>query len=376
MSYKDDYRRAVFLNAYGNGKPIRENNEYSRYFEFECGITNPRKYHKDLIKAGYLQQSPTKDVISSLKVTELKEICDSLGISKAGKKLDLINRIISFCPAEQIYSFAEEQLYSLSEKGSSFVREHEDYIQLHKHKNWGIGLDEYIDFKQSLPFNGSFRDISWGIFNNRIIEYAKEYGLLRNNYLNMSYLMKEESEYGEELKYLLYVLFLDICGADTVRHLEYCDTKDEALKDYDCFVFRTVIPNEIAHLKGYYNESYVDWIYTQNKRLPMNLCDVATFKQLISDIFNGIENLQEKYEKIFYGNYQKYIDDYFAMNPLSERQKYEARIDFLDKGGTRKELERLQNDKKSSENTQKSGGCLTSMLMCCLFIFSIISFLI
>lgn len=376
MSYKDDYSKAVFLSAYGNGKPLRKNNEYSRYFEFECGITNPRKYHKDLIKTGYLQPSPTKDVISSLKVTELKEICDSLGISKSGKKLDLINRIIAFCPAEQIYSFAEEQLYSLSEKGSTFVREHEDYIQLHKHKNWGIGLDEYINFKQSLPFNGSFRDISWGIFNKRIIAYAKEYGLLRNNYLNMSYLMKEEGEYGEELKYLLYVLFLDICGADTVWHLEYCDTKDEALEDYDCLALNTVIPNEIARLKEYYKESYVDGIYTQFKRLPINLCDITTFKQLISDIFNDIENIKEKYEKIFHSNYQKYIDDYFSKNPLLKHQKYDEWLNFVEKGGTTEEWNRLQNNQISEVNAKKSGGCLTSMLMYCLFIFLIISFLI
>lgn len=316
MSYKDDYNKAVFLNAYGNGKPLRNNNEYQRYFEFECEITNPQKYHKDLIKTGFLQPSPAKDVILSLKVSELKTICDSLGISKTGKKQDLVDRIASTCSSEQMRSFVKEPLYSLSEKGISYLNEHDDYVKLHNHKNWEITLDEYIEFKHSLPFNGKFRDVAWSIFNKRIIEYAKNYGFLRNNYLHMSYLMKEENKHNEELKYLLYVLFFDICGADIIERLRYCDTKKEALEKYYCFGFNTVIPSEIFNLQKYYNEAYVKEIYSHYQNLPLNLCDAITFKELLLDIFNNCENFQEKYEKIFQNNYQQYVDERFGESQL------------------------------------------------------------
>ena len=61
MSFRDDYNKAVFLNAYGNGKPLKENEEYQRYFEFECGITNPSGYHKRLIEEGYLAPASITD---------------------------------------------------------------------------------------------------------------------------------------------------------------------------------------------------------------------------------------------------------------------------------------------------------------------------
>ena len=376
MSYKEDYNRAVFLNAYGHGKPLKKNEEYQRYFEFECEIANPRKYHKSLIKEGYLQPSTVKDIVSSLKVPELKMICDSLGIIKTGKKQELVDRIASSCSSEQLNSFINEQLYSLSKEGILFMDEHEDYVELHKHKNWGISLDEYVKVKQSLPFKGSFRDVAWGIFNKRIIEYSKQHGLLRNNYLCMSNLMKEENKHEEELRYLLYVLFFDICDSDINQHLDYCDTKEEALRNYDCFALKTSIPQIIANLEKYYNESYVDEIYAQYKKFPIDLCDATTFKLLIFDIFNDTENIKNKYQKILYDNYVKHVDKYFAKHPVSKRQEYEKWLDFLDNGGTTEEWKRMQNSKNSSTGVKKSGGCLTSILVCCLFIFLIMSFLI
>lgn len=343
MSCRDDYNKAVFLNAYGNGKPLRKNEEYQRYFEFECGITNPRSYHKHLIKEGYLEPSSTTDIISSLKVSELKIICDSLGISKNGKKQDLVEKIISSSPPNFLCSFTKEELYSLSAKGISFMKEHEDYVTLHNHKNWDISLEEYVDFKHSFPFYGNFRDIVWGIFNKRVIEYSNKYGFLRNNYLNMSYLMKEENNHKEELRYLLYVLFFDVCGVENVEHLEFYDSKEEVYErlSYDCMAFDTRIPSYIASLKDYYEEAYIDKMYSQYNRLPLNLCDVTTFKLMISDIFNGCEKLKEKYESIFSLNFHNYIDNYFSS----------------------------QTQYKHSNISPKNGGCLSSVITVCLIIF-------
>lgn len=343
MSFRDDYNKAIFLNAYGNGKPLKENEEYQRYFEFECGITNPSGYHKRLIEEGYLEPSSITDTISSLKVSELKVICDSLGISKNGKKQDLVKKIISSSSPNNLQSFVKEKLYSLSIKGASFIKEHEDYVALHNHKNWDISLEEYVDFKNSLPFYSNFRDVAWGIFNKRIIEYSNKYGLLRNNYLHMSYLMQEENNHSEELRYLLYVLFFDVCGIETVEHLNIYDSKDEANKylSYESMAFDTCIPSHIASLKDYFEETYVDQIYAQYKHLPLNLCDVVTFKLMISDIFNGYEGIKEKYESIFSLNFHSYIDNYFSS----------------------------QVQCKHSNISSKSGGCLSSIITICLIIF-------
>ena len=337
MGYQDDYNKAIFLKAYGNGKPLKDNSEYQRYFEFECRITNPRKYHKHLIKEGYLQTASPESSISSLKLNELKQICETVGISKTGKKKELVDRIISSCSPEEINSFVEEQLYVLSDKGARFLEDNRDYVELHNHKNWGITLDEYINFKNSLSFTGDFQDVAWGIFNKRVLEYSKKYGLLRNNYLNMSQLSKEGGHHDNELKYLLYTLFFDICGSELVEHLDYCDTQAEALEHYSCIAFHTRIPSEIYGLKAYYSETYVDEIYANYKRLPLILCDKETFKLLLKDIFDKRDDIVEKYEKLFKQNYGSCICSFFS----------------------------TKNTSTPISATQKSSGCLTSIVMIC-----------
>lgn len=351
LNYKNDYNKAVFLYAYGKGKPLKQNSEYQRYFEFECGITNPRKYHKNLIKEGYLQLSSDSDTLSGLKVLELKEICDSLELAKTGKKKDLIDRIISSCSSEQIHFFVKEPLYSLSEKGAAFLNNNSDYVDLHKHKNWDVDLDEYIQSKQSLPSSCNFFDIIWNIFNKRIIEYKKRYGLLRNNYLHISDLFIEEEKYDEALKYLLYVLFFDVCGVELYEHIKYCNTKEEALDLYYFDAFKTIIPNRVHDLAQYFDESFIDQIYTCYKRLPLNLCSKDTFKRLVSDIMENYESLDQTYEIIFKSNYENYINKKFN---LQECTHPAAKTDH------------------ASSSKKKSSGCLTSISTFCLFLIIII----
>lgn len=344
MDYQSDYNKAIFLNAYGNGKPLKQNSEYQRYFEFECGITSPRKYHKKLIASGYLQPASIENIISSLKVTELKMICESIGVHKTGKKQVLIERIISSCSPEQITSFVKEPLYSLTPKGSLFLDEHRDYVELHKHKKYGISLEEYISLKNSLQFTPTFRDVAWGIFNKRIITYsmAKNYGLLRNNYLNMSELSKEEKNYDCELKFLLYVLFFDIYDYN-MEYISYCSTKEEAFDCYNCSVFHSCIPNRISELKEYYNENYVNEIYKSYNIFTISVCDIDTFKDLISDLFKHTESIEQKYEKIFKGNFSHYINEYFKPESISASSPTVAR--------------------------QKTTGCLPNMIIICFLIY-------
>lgn len=350
VNYKSDYNKAVFLYAYGNGKPLKQNSEYQRYFEFECGITNPRKYHKDLIKEGYLQLSSDSDILSGLKVSELKEICDSLGLTKTGKKKDLIDKIISSCSSEQIHSFVKESLYSLSEKGLSFMNNNSDYVELHKHKNWDVDLTEYVQSKQTFSSPCSFYDVIWNIFNKRIVEYKKQYNLLRNNYLHMSDLLLEEKKYDESLKYLLYVLFFDVCGVELYEHLKYYDSREEALNLYYFDAFKTIIPKRIYNLSEYFNESFIDQIYSQYKRLPLNLCPKDTFKHLVLDITENNETLDQTYEIVFKSNYENYINKKFNLQECTKP--------------TTKTVSTSSSEKKSS-------GCLTSVFTFCLLLILI-----
>lgn len=354
MDYKDDYSKAVFLHVYGTAKPLKKNNDYQRYLVFECGITGPRKYHEALINEGYFQLALPNDILSSLKVSELKEICDSLGIKKNGKKSDLISRILDSCNPEQIISFINEPLYSLSQKGKDFLETHGDYIELHKHKDWGITLDEYVEFKKTLPFKSGFKDVAWGIFNQRLIKYADEFGLLRNNYLHMALLMKEERQIEAYLNYLLFVLFFDVNEATTLYSLSFYNTKKEALDSYFCFAFKSGIPTMILPLQQYFKNSYVDEIYSQYGEIIYCLCDKDTFKNMIYDIFFDEEDYVDKYEAIFYLNYKKYVDKYFTSKKNDYRHQFPT-------------------SQPSHQNIHKnSSGCLSTVFTTCLVVLFLV----
>lgn len=345
MSYKSDYSKAVFLNAYGSGKPLKQNSEYQQYIKFECEITNPRKYHKQLIAADYLQPASPEKIISSLKVSELKEICESIGVQKTGKKQILVERIISSCSPDQITFFVKEPLYSLSAKGELFLNEHWEYVELHKHKNYGISLDEYVSLKNSLPFTSTFRDVAWGIFNKRILDYSKnkQYGLLRSNYLNMSQLSKEEKNYDVELKFLLYVLFFDIYDYD-MEYISYQTTREKAINCYRCFAFQTSIPGRISELKEYYDEIYADEVYqSYSGQFPIVVCDINTFKHLVIDLFDSTENINQKYVESFERNFTCYVDVHFRQH----KEDVSSHVD----------------------SNQKPKGCLSNIAIICFLIY-------
>ena len=133
MGYQEDYNQTLFLQAYGNAKPLKQNDEYQRYFTYECGIANPRAYHEQLIADGFLIPSSTAETLKGYKVAQLKELCDAFGIVKTGKKQDIIERLVQNVAPDLLKNYTnKEQCYSLSEKGADFLSQHKDYIELHR----------------------------------------------------------------------------------------------------------------------------------------------------------------------------------------------------------------------------------------------------
>lgn len=85
--FKENYRKTIFLYAESKISKIKKRNEYVGYLSYECGITNPDIYHKQLINDGYFERATTEQVLSKLKVSELKEILEKNNLTAKGKKI-------------------------------------------------------------------------------------------------------------------------------------------------------------------------------------------------------------------------------------------------------------------------------------------------
>lgn len=225
VSYQGDYAKTLFLYAHKNISAIKPSSEYYRYFYYECGIQDAATYHLSLLKQEYLRPATLEEKLQTLTIPALKDIAAAFNLPMSGKKTDLINQIIRLDRPSDIESHLPYQVYTaLSEKGVDFLAEHNDYVLLHRHKDWGINWQEYDKRK-----NGhSFYDVVWGIFNERLSENIQDYsqnGSAQRYYckersicLNMFQLLQEEGKTERSLAELIHVLYIDTSGVTGIDY--------------------------------------------------------------------------------------------------------------------------------------------------------------
>lgn len=305
--FQEDYAKAVFLNAYKRAAAVKDDDSYQRYLIYECGIKKPSTFHRQMIKEGYLQETSIEENLKTLKVTELKEILESIGEKKTGKKDELVRRILDAEYEEQLCNyFSGEIKYSISQIGKDYLEEHNDYVLIHKHGNWGIDWHDYDRRKERTHYR--FYDIVWGIFNERIPQ-SQNFG--RNEYLNMYQLLTEEGKRKRALEMLLNVLYIDLSGVEGCScyelYLSGIYTKKELLEYFNvAIMIAPGIVYPIESLADVYEVEMIDRMYG-NFKLPVQICTQEIFKEIIHVVIQG-EFDEEKCEAVLKKEYQKFVN--------------------------------------------------------------------
>ncbi|WP_195264063.1 SAP domain-containing protein [Clostridium sp. 1001275B_160808_H3] len=291
----NDYKKlktiSVFLNWAQKGYSVGLSNTYPSYMKYELDIANPSQFHKEMISNGYLEKPDLDSLFVNFKVSELKQILSDNNLPKTGNKSCLIERILNNISEESLKKIQNNFTgYVLSEKGKAFINKNYDFIEMHKNPNWMISLDEYVNKKRQLKFDTSFYDIAWGIFNDRNIQYVSEknWGLVRNNILNMYEILIKENKPKESLSFLLSVLYYDLSGLKN----------NNMLYKFEDIGSAPGIIDRILKLKDFYSDDLInDCAFL--KQLPFSYFSIDTFKLLVNDL---IEN-----DEINLNAYKKYI---------------------------------------------------------------------
>lgn len=301
-SLQGDYAKAVFLWAHDKASPVRKQDEYARYFLYECGIRNPVAYHKDLIAQGYFDQAPLSAILKTFKVVELKQLLAQMGKPSTGKKEVLIERVAEAAPKEFIDQLCPDKLYVLSEKGQHFLSEHQNCVLVHKHKtNWGIDWHEFdANFRPGL----SFYDVAWGIFNRRVVADKNTFG--RNEYLHMYQLLAEEGKRGHAFEMLLRVLYIDlsgVCASGSFQlYREGIYSKKDLREHFGIAIMLAPgIVNPIADFTDLYDDAIIDRIYEQ--KLPIQVCDKKLFRSIVGSVLDGTydeSKVEEQLKRAYY----------------------------------------------------------------------------
>lgn len=124
----------------------------------------------------------------------------------------------------------------------------------------------------------------------------KNYGLVRNNYLNISFLFKSAKNQIERLRYLLLTIYIDLSGM----------SNDNTVEEYELldWVFETTLWKEISIAKKkskFDDESLLNLLSESVLKiincLPFSYFTVDVIGKIIIDKLNGEENLLNKYEQ-------------------------------------------------------------------------------
>ena len=301
------YAKTIFLWAHSKASPVKDNDSYAQYFLYECGIRNPSKYHRELISSGYFLEATAEQNLSSLKVTELKEILSALGQSTTGKKDTLIWRIANNADDDLIAQYCPEKLYVLSEMGQAFLCEHDDYVMVHKHKNWGVTWQEYDSHK---IHGQNYYDTMWTIFNEQLSKQPRDYG--RSQYLFMYQLLREEGKQEHALQMLLRVLYIDLSGVEGMQWYDMYHNGFYNQKEVrECFNIAIMLaPGILEPIKEFediYTDDIVNKLYEQ--KLPVQICEKKLFLSIVHSVIDGTYEQETTEEKLRCA-YYKYLREH------------------------------------------------------------------
>lgn len=205
------YPHEILMLEYASSFKNRDNS-FQSFWKWNYSVLDPQQLLESLYERGFICYGDVISVLNKTKVAELKEMLSSKGEKATGKKEALINKVLAIyeeCELEKIFP---ERYFELTELGKTEV-ENNKYV-LFAHRKDYISAWELNVLMQDRAFEMSYRDVMWGEFNRRSLEYTKDmhFGLYRNCRLNMHDFLVEEGRYLDALEMLVEVVICDLSG--------------------------------------------------------------------------------------------------------------------------------------------------------------------
>lgn len=305
--YQGDYAKAVFLWGHKKGSHEIGKDSFARYIVYECGIEEPIDFQKKMIEEGYLEEDSMAVALESLSGEKLKNIATELNVATSGRKSKVVERILGAASMDYLNNICPRTC-SITEKGRSFVKEHDDYVQIHRHKVYGVDWEEYDSVKMQNPGFG-FCETMEKILLKRASE--DEMYLGSGYYHFLSELLYEYQKPAKATRYLLQRMYLELNGINKWRWLRNDVEYGYGDKNYfyDNFYigefFNRAEAEKLSQNRAFYSAEIVKKLYTW--QLPIQICEQSLFEEMIEAFFNGTFD-EARYESLIHDRYVKYVD--------------------------------------------------------------------
>lgn len=277
------------------------------YFARECHISNPKKLQLQLLQEKYLEPASVKQILSSYKMRDLKIIADSIGCPKSGKKIDLIERILSHLDEETMNTIrAKSNLYVLSDKGRSFLQSNFDYVDLHRHANYNISLYEFNRNRFPDKRRRTFKDnvytlISQRIYKNCVHHY---YHMMEYDYKVLYEIALSEHLYDIALESYLKSLYLRSCCLYIAQYYSSDFYHVESNFTHE-IIFTVHSASPLAEIGKFYDSSFVDNIFNDLSLPPSFMCK-EEFKNMVDEMIESTAFDYNKYNQIITSRLKEY----------------------------------------------------------------------
>ena len=304
---RKEYATTLLLRGHDRAFEYQEHRQYPTYYQYECGLSNPNILFKELMDNGYFQKAAYCEILDTYTIKRLSIIADSLGISKSGRKADLIKRIlVSSTPTDLRNHFGDTPFYSLSDKGKTYLESHKDYIVFHRYgTRMNVSIEEYEKTKNELK-TSDCETVLIHLMNQRI--QKNRFDELSHIYLKELYNYTNQPDKAMlEFLVTLYFNTNRLWDFQTYhRSLQYfpCDIAKQCMinslypSDYLCIEHATYFSKNVRHFKT----SFVDFIY-QKYPLKHLIIEKKEFLEILKEMETSVFFDLEKWNDIIYEKY-------------------------------------------------------------------------
>ena len=173
----------------------KENNYFPKYWLYEWHVREPKAVVDSLTERGFYTTPGIKDNFTFLTIPELKKIAKQFNLKVSGRKIELIERIISSVPEDQLTTFKTSSILVLSEKGKEAISDDHfaSFLLLNQ-----IELDEYAHQMNSENLNvKKYKTFLWNaIYRKTFLDRCSESRCIysdfdRNNMRAFKFLVAE-----------------------------------------------------------------------------------------------------------------------------------------------------------------------------------------
>lgn len=294
LLYYGDYACVNFLVMYAEKSHLMKKEEYPSELKEEFGISDARLFHRKMIADGYLEPSSIEERLSDCPMEKVVEIATKLDLPSSGTKEEILQRLSLNSSLEELSQFIpQKDIYSISEKGNQYVEKEKNLLDLYQNRDqYHVSYNEYVYVQSNHP-ELSYQDVLWQVMNARFQKNVEDtnYQQVKDEYLNMYELLKDEQKTVDALNALLTYFFMDLnVFADTYFYIEEFKRSSKSVPEFLSEVpvpvlhMNPEIPGKIAALKESYQSKAAESISKNNVSYYIN---TAQFLSILDQIFNG-----------------------------------------------------------------------------------------